>query len=292
MGAGRKTASPPRDRARGTAELSQAEFERLRTLIKEQAGIKLGTGKETLLKARLSKRLRSLGLDSFSDYIAVLDDDRSGAELTELLDAIATNVTSFFRQPTHFTYLRNVVMPGLVERDGGRRRRLRIWSAACSTGEEPYSIGIQLREGLPNLDSWDAKILATDLSTKALDRVCAGVYEPSKLVGFPDQYARRYLTKAGASYPQGSMQFAAPVRDLVTFARLNLMGAWTMRGPFDAIFCRNVMIYFDKPTQARLVGRFLELLAPGGTLFIGHSESLSGIQDGYRCAGPAIYSKA
>jgi chemotaxis protein methyltransferase CheR len=205
-----------------------------------------------------------------------------------MLDEISTNETEFFREPAHFGYLTDEVLPSLVRRG---TRRLRIWSAGCSSGEEAYSLAITLCESLSDLAQWDAKILATDLSTRAIARARRGIYDEQCLGGVPVEARRIYFRRADV---KGGTAFriAEPVRRLVDFARHNLMGDWPMSGPFDAIFCRNVMIYFDKPTRESLVNRFWELLAPGGVLFIGYSESLSGLKHRFRYDQPAVYERS
>ena len=272
-----------------SVELREDEFVALAELIKKQAGINLGPEKKMLVKSRLARRLRLLGLASYEDYLAHLQADTGGKELVELLDAISTNVTSFFRQPKHFEYLSEVLFPKIVaarRRNGGR---IRFWSAACSSGEEPYSIGIHACEHLADLDSWDLKILATDISGEILGRARRGTYEEEKLVDLPAAYAKRYFAGLRGEGDPRTYEIQDRVRQLVTFGRLNLMERWPMKGPFQAIFCRNVMIYFDKPTQEVLVERFRKLLEPGGILFIGHSESLTGIEHRYQSVGPATY---
>ncbi|MAE29080.1 MAG: protein-glutamate O-methyltransferase CheR [Planctomycetota bacterium] len=237
-------------------ELKGSEFASLGRLIKERAGIDLKPGKETLVQARLARRLRALELGSFAEYLDVLNGEGDGAELTLLLDAITTNVTSFFRQPRHFTYLREEF---LAEVKACAKGRLRIWSAACSTGEEPYSIGIHLREGLSDLDQWNVRILATDLSTEALATAQAGVYPLARLDDVPAEFKRRYFSSVGriggAAGDGGSVCVAPAVQSLVTFARLNLMESWPMAGPFDAIFCRNVWRVVEKCRPRSPVGR-------------------------------------
>jgi chemotaxis protein methyltransferase CheR len=269
-----------------TVEIADAQLERISALVKALSGIHLDSGKKDLVKARLNKRLRSLGMRSFDDYIEYVERDPD-AESTAMLDAISTNLTSFFRESNHFDYLADCVLPGVVATG---RRRLRIWSAGCSTGEEPYSIAITLLETLPDLAGWDARILATDLSTDVLKRARSAMYDQRRLDTMDPRLRKKYFLSENARRG-GDFVVADSVRNLVTFAHLNLMGQWPMRGPFDVIFCRNVMIYFDKPTRATLVQRFWDLLGPGGTLLIGHSESLTGIEHRFRYVQPTIYSK-
>ncbi len=271
----------------GACQLSDEQFARISRLVKDLAGINLHDGKKELVKARLNKRLRALGLACFDEYIDRVRDDASGAELTAMLDALSTNLTSFFREADHFRHLGGTVLPRLAERG---QRRLRIWSAGCSSGEEPYSIAITVREVLGDLSGWDAAILATDLSTRVLANAREGVYDARRVAPVEPRQRQRYFSLA-ASRPEKRYRVAPTLRRLVHFVRLNLMDAWPMRGPFDVIFCRNVMIYFEKPTQADIVTRFARLLSPGGALFIGHSESLTGIRHNFRYVRPTVYEK-
>jgi len=269
------------------SELSEAQFQKISRLVKERCGINLHQGKKQLVKARLTKRLRELGFSGYGQYIEYVTSDVDGTELTAMLDALSTNLTSFFREPDHFRYLASRVLPAVIARS---KRRVRIWTAGCSSGEEPYSVAITVCENIPDLRSWDARILATDLSTRVLERAGRATYPAERIKTVPPQLRSRYFRCVQAR-PERLYRVEDEARSLVHFARLNLMEAWPMKGPFDAIFCRNVMIYFDKPTQAELVGRFWEILAPGGTLFIGHSESLTGIEHSFRYVQPTIYEK-
>jgi len=272
-----------------TIELTDAQFREVAALVKATCGIDLHDGKKELVKGRLAKRLRQLNFRTFGEYIRHLRDDVGGAEITAMLDAISTNQTSFFREAEHFHCLGKKVLPGVVAR-ADASKRLRIWSAGCSSGEEPYSIAITVRESIPDLDSWDARILATDISTRVLARAEKGLYDGSRFEAVPPLVRSRYFTCVEAR-PQRRHEVGPHIRSLVHFARLNLMGPWPMKGPFDVIFCRNVMIYFDRPTRERLIGRFFGLLASGGTLFIGHSESLTGIQHQFGYVQPTVYEK-
>ena len=248
-------------------------------------GLKLHAGKEELVKARLSKRIRALDLDGFDEYLAYVEGDRSGQEQTMMIDALTTNKTSFFREPQHFDYLRRQILPGLRS-----AAKIRLWSAGCSSGEEPYTLAILVREELPDIARRDVRILATDISTRMLGIAREAVYEQDKLEDIAPQLVQRNFTCVSTGSPR-SYQVKPEVRKLVQCAQLNLIGNWPMRGPFDAIFCRNVMIYFDKPTQERLVHRYWELLRPGGHLFVGHSESLSNTSREFRYVQPAVYVK-
>lgn len=266
--------------------LSPSQFRRVRKLVHELCGIDLIPGKELLVQTRLAKRLRALGLRSFDEYLRWVERDTTGRELLELVDAITTNETYFFRESQHFEYLRTSVLPAL------RRRGLpiRIWSAGCSTGEEPFTIAMVLREELTEAECAAARILATDISRRALAKARAAVYTESEVRRIPPRLLRTYFTCISAGPPR-RYQARESIRSMVRLARLNLIDPWPMKGPFDVIFCRNVMIYFDKQTQQRLVERFWELLRPGGHLFVGHSESLSALSHRFGYRRPAVYVK-
>lgn len=273
------------------ADLTDAQFEKISQLVRRLCGINLHTGKRQLVKARLNKRLRTLGLRDFGAYLSVLEKDASGNELVTMLDALSTNLTSFFRESAHFDYVRREVLPEILRLSCNRR--LRVWSAGCSTGEEPYTIGVTLHEAIPNPDLWDIKILATDLSTQVLARAASGIYRPERLKDVSPALVRKYFHSI-RNPEDGSpaYQVEEPLRRLVTFARLNLMETWPMKGPFDIIFCRNVMIYFEKPIQEKLVNRYYDLLGPGGYMFLGHSESLTGTSHKFKYLQPTVYRKA
>jgi len=274
----------------GQATMTEAQFQRISALVKSICGINLHSGKEDLVKARLGKRLRQLEMSDFEQYVDYVEHDESGDELALMLDALSTNVTKFSREPDHFDYLsRRLCQTGVGLTPGGGRK-LRIWSAGCASGEEPYSIAICLCESIPDLASWDAKILATDLSTRILAVAREAEYGESCLEDVGPVVRSKYFTCDDT--PDRRFTVCDAVRRLVYVARLNLMAPWPMKGPFDAIFCRNVMIYFDRPTQERLVARFWGILAQGGTLFVGHSESLAGIRHGFQYVQPSVYEKA
>jgi chemotaxis protein methyltransferase CheR len=263
--------------------LSAAQFEQVRRTVHEKCGINLTPGKEELVKARLVKRLQALNLTSFDAYLQFVKQDLSGKELAQMLDVLTTNKTYFYRESAHFDYLCQELLPNF------RQPKLRIWSAGCSSGEEPYTIGALLREHLKNLDRYDVRILATDLSSRVLEKAQAATYPAEAFSEMPPTLVQKHFTMTGGQARQYRVN--DNVRKLVSFARLNLLSDWPMKGPFDMIFCRNVMIYFDLPTRDRLVNRYWRMLAPGGHLFIGHSESLNGINHQYQYVQPAAYRK-
>jgi chemotaxis protein methyltransferase CheR len=266
--------------------LGPDHFQRISDLLHRQCGISLHDGKQALVRARLVKRLIHLGFGGFDQYLRYLEADASGVELRTMVDVLTTNKTSFFREPQHFAFLRSEVLP----REWRGRDGLRIWSAGCSTGEEPYSLAITLREELPDVDRRDPRILATDISTRVLERARAAEYDLDALADVPPPIMRRHFHRAHRQ--DGHYQVVEPTRALVRLARLNLLAQWPMRGPFDAIFCRNVMIYFDAATRQQLVGRFWRLLRPGGYLFLGGAESLSGVEHEFEYVQPAIFRRA
>ncbi len=267
-------------------ELSDVQFRKISQLIYDMCGIKLCPGKEGLVKSRLSKRLRALGISSFDAYLEHVRNDRSGKELITLIDCLTTNKTNFFREVQHFDFLRSHILPPF--RTEGRK--MRIWSAGCSSGEEPYSIAILLREEWPSVDQFDVRILATDISTRVLDLATTAVYEEETVKEIDTPLLKKHFTCVRES-PSRGYHVNDNVRRMVRLARLNLMDPWPMKGPFHVIFCRNVMIYFDKQTQLDLVRRFWEMLAPGGYLLVGHSESLTASSYRFRYVRPATYVK-
>jgi chemotaxis protein methyltransferase CheR len=270
--------------------LSREHFEVIRGLALRYAGLALADHKRNLVHRRVSKRLAALGLDSFAGYCALLTGAEGRKEVQPLINALTTNRTEFFREKHHFDHLVGTAIPELVKAAGsGRARRLRIWSAGCSSGPEPYSIAMALRDRMPDLPRWDAKILATDIDTDILEQAQQGIYRAEDIGAIPPAYRARFLEPlAGA--PR-RFRVAPSVRSLVVFKPLNVHDRWPMTGSFDAIFCRNVVIYFDKPTQARLFERFADVLREGGFLYVGHSESLYRVTERFRPAGQSIYRR-
>jgi chemotaxis protein methyltransferase CheR len=269
---------------------SEADFDRVRTLVKERAGIDLGASKRSLVYGRLARRLRVLGVPTFAAYIELVEDADSD-EAGRFVNAITTNVTEFFRENHHFDLLARTVLPAIWARTGPSARRVRLWSAGCSTGEEPYSLAMVVRENPPPASSgpWDVKILATDLDTDVLAEARAGLYRAERLkkVGAA-RLARFFAPVVGQP---GKFQASEALRSLITFKPLNLLEPWPMQGTFDLIVCRNVVIYFDDPTKRALVQRYRDRLAEGGYLFLGHSESLVGATTGFEPRGRTTYRK-
>lgn len=271
-------------------EFTEADYIKISRLVYEQCGINLHDGKKELVKARLGKRIRKGNFCSFKEYYDFVMNDPSGDELIQLLDSISTNFTHFFRENQHFEYLKNEVLTNLKSRTGKNSTRLRIWSAGCSTGEEPYTIAITLKESIPAASNWDWKILATDLSTKVLSTAQSGIYLREKIQSLTPDLIKKYFLK-GDNQWQNYVKIKPGLKSTITFQRLNLMEPFSFNEPFNCIFCRNVMIYFDKETRTQLVNRYYEHLEKGGFLFIGHSESLSGMDHPFQYIKPAIYKK-
>ncbi len=271
-------------------EFADQDFQRIRRIINEIAGISLAEGKRELVYSRLSRRLRQLGLRRFDEYCRLLETGgEDNPELGEFVNALTTNLTSFFRESHHFGFLGKELLPALIRERSLSNRRIRIWSAGCSTGEEPYSIAMVVRETLPAV-GWDVKILATDLDSNVLATADRGVYDANRVKDLSEVRLRRWFQR-GRDAQSGQVRVAPELRDLIVFRRLNLMLDWPMSGPFDVVFCRNVVIYFDKPTQRVLFERFADLLAERGHLFVGHSESLFKVTDRFVPLGKTIYRR-
>ena len=274
-----------------TAKLSERDFRRVSDVIYKHCGINLHGGKEPLVRTRLAKRMRALQYDSFRKYIDFALSQAGQREFHSLVDSLSTNLTSFFREKSHFQYLIEHFLPKLLNKKSNlSKHKIRIWSAGCSSGEEPYSLAITLIENIPDYQKWDVKILASDVSTQILDRAKQGTYDQARVKPLTQEQKRRFLIPNRIE-GENVYQVSRELQSIITFRYLNLMKEWPFNGPFDIIFCRNVMIYFDKPTQARLVERFGRCLTKEGVLCVGHSESLAGIEHKYRFVQPATYIK-
>lgn len=270
----------------GEFAFTEADFRRISAMVHGDAGISLPESKATLVYSRLAKRLRALGLSSFKDYCALVSGAEGLDERQKMLAALTTNVTRFFREPHHFEHLRDRVLPPLL--DGARKGgKVRIWSAACSSGQEPFSIAMTILSVMPEAPQHDIKILATDIDPNMVAEGRGATYAPHLLEGVPAEHRRRWTQNT----PDG-VRMADEARALVTFNELNLIGDWPMKGRFDAIFCRNVAIYFEDETQSRLWSRFAPLNAPNGALYIGHSERIQGpAVSAYKPDGVTTYRK-
>ncbi len=262
------------------------DFAAIAGMVQTRTGIVLGATKRDLVYGRLGRRLRALGCNSFDQYRALLEGPDSEAEQVAMVNAITTNLTGFFRETHHFTTLARDIIPELV-RANSQSRRLRIWSAGCSSGEEPYSIAMTVLSALPQRSQWDALVLATDIDTNMVATARAGLYDAARAEPVPPEMRRRYVLPAEADM----VEMAPELKHIIRFKPLNLLQPWPMRGKFDVIFCRNVVIYFDKPTQRTLFDRYADILKPDGWLFIGHSESLFRVSDRFRHLGRTTYRK-
>jgi chemotaxis protein methyltransferase CheR len=258
----------------GEFALHRRDFERISTLIYQDAGIYLPETKAALVYARLAKRLRALRMEAFNDYCDLVESAGGAGERKEMLAALTTNVTRFYREPHHFEHLKNRVLPNLIA-NARRGGRIRIWSAACSSGQEPYSAALTVLSLWPEAASHDVKLLATDIDPHILESARKGVYSESQLEPVPLDERRRFF-ESTAIDGKPHWRVGPALRALVAFRPLNLIEPWPMAGPFDAIFCRNVVIYFDEPTQQRVWSAFAPKLARNGALYIGHSERVTG----------------
>ena len=272
-----------------STDLSYRDFKRFSTLVYKKCGINLHDGKKELVRARLAKRLREGNFKDFKAYYRFLTENDSGDELVRMLDAISTNLTSFFREKKHFDFLRDAVFTSYVV-EKRRIHKLRFWSAGCSSGEEPYSLAMWLLECFNESLPFDMKILATDISTKALARAQRGVYPSKVLANIPSHFPRKYFQR-GFGSQEGHVRIKQLLKELIEFRRFNLMAPFYFKETFNVIFCRNVMIYFDKKTQQSLIDKVYDSLAHGGYLFVGHSESLTGIRHRFGYVMPSIYQK-
>ena len=268
-------------------KMDKKTFTTFVALIYEKSGITLNKNKEALVSSRVAKRMRQLGMSEHKQYLDYVLSDKKGDEIIHLLDVISTNVTHFFREDAHFTFVRDTMNKWL---ENGQRQ-FTFWSAGCSSGEEPYTLAMVLKEILQN-GSAGVRILATDISTRILEKSKAGTYEAPKLEKVPAQLRDRYFSKNG--YNSSAVYTAKDIiRSLITFKRLNLSEVpFPMKGPMDIIFCRNVMIYFDNKIRVNLLNEFHRLLKSGGYLLVGHAESLTGMLGGFKAVKPSIYVKA
>lgn len=269
----------------GSAQLDQKTFKQFADLIYQKAGIHLAEHKHSLVSARLGKRMRFLKINDFDEYYDFVQNESSQQELIELLDAISTNVTYFYREPKHFDMLESLLRDWAAQ----GQSRFRIWCAASSTGEEPYTIALTLAENLKS--TRDAKILATDISTSVLKTAQKGEYEAKKLDKISKRLVEKYFTRISDKEAK-RYRVKDQIKELIRFSWLNLSTPpFPMRGPLDVIFCRNVMIYFDNDVRQRLLNEMYRLLKPGGLLMVGHAESLSGLMSSFKTVRPSVYRK-
>ena len=266
-------------------QMSKKNFNNISEVIYKHAGIVLKDIKEDMVYSRLSRRIRQTGCRGFDDYLS-LALKQEGAEFVHFVNAMTTNLTSFFRESHHFDFIKNVAIPEW--KSDTKRKNLRIWSAGSSTGEEAYSIAITLSGNLP--DHWDTKILATDIDTNVVVKGRSGVYAENRVSSLSPKLVSQYFDKVAVDGTH-NLQIKKSLRDMTFFKPLNLLKAWPMSGLFEMIVCRNVVIYFDKPTQKVLFNRFADLLVPGGYLVIGHSESMYNLSDRFTSIGNTVYRK-
>jgi len=269
-------------------EFTDKDFDYIQKLVADSTGIVLSEGKRDMVYSRLTRRIRELKLTSYKSYCDRLkngDED----ELIAFTNAITTNLTSFFRESHHFDFLKTKLLPEIKKNKTSRK--LRIWSAGCSSGEEPYSIAMVVDEVFSNvLAAWDIKILATDLDSNMVQHAANGVYTEERVTGLTKSRLNKYV-KSGSGKNAGKVKMSPKLQSLISFRELNLMNEWPINGPFDLIFCRNVVIYFDKPTQKILFDRYCNLMVPNGHLFIGHSESLHLVTNRFKLLGQTMYQK-
>ncbi len=251
------------------------DFRAIAAMLHADAGIAVSEAKATLVYSRLAKRLRALGLGSFREYRALLASHDGGEERRQMLTALTTNVTRFFREPHHFEHMKTAVLPPLLKAARGGAR-VRLWSAACSTGQEPYTIALTILSLMPDAAGLDVRVLATDIDPVVLATGRAGIYDEACIDAVPPDLRQRWFGRASDGAGKEGWRVADEVRRLVAFRELNLIGTWPMKGRFQAIMCRNVVIYFEEDTQAKVWSRFMPMIEPGGHLYIGHSERLSG----------------
>jgi chemotaxis protein methyltransferase CheR len=275
--------------------LSDRDFVRLSEFIQNECGIKMAPSKKVMLQARLQKRLRRLRMPSMSAYCNYLFSPAGiENELIHMIDVITTNKTDFFRESRHFDYLVQNALPELIAGHGvGIRHKLMVWSAGCSTGEEPYTLAMVLKDFANNYTGckFESLILATDISTRVLEIAKRAIYDDEKVVPVPQEMKRKYLLQ-GKNDKKGSVRIIPELREIVEFRRLNFLeNSYRMREPVDIIFCRNVIIYFDRSTQEEIVNKFVRNLNPGGYLFIGHSETLHGLDVPLTAVSPSVYRK-
>jgi len=274
-------------------DLTEELFNKICKYVYEKARITLGKNKMELVRARFGKVIRQRRMSGFHEYYQWMSSDTTGEALREVMDAISTNLTSFFRENDHFVFMSKVMIPQIQQsgaRAGGKIR-LRGWSAGCSTGEEVYTMAMTISESVQRREEWDVKLLATDLNTEVVAHGQHGVYGKDRITGIPPNLVKKYLDPVTDEKGKPAYRMKEQLRRMVTFRHLNLFSEWPFRNKFNYIFCRNVMIYFDRPTQEGLINKYYDVLAPGGYLFIGHSESLSGVNHRFEYVKPTIYMR-
>jgi chemotaxis protein methyltransferase CheR len=263
------------------------DFDFIINLVYERSRIRLHDGKEQLIRARLGKRMRMLGFEDLSAYCDHLKRGASDDEITHVVDALSTNFTNFLREREHFDFMISTALPATL---GPGQKRFQVWSSACSTGEEPYTIAFFLAHHYPPSEGWEWKILATDISTRALGKAADAIYPSERMTALPEEWQRAYFQKGFGKWA-GHYRIKDAIRSRIEFRHLNLLGEYPFSDIFQVVFCRNVMIYFDRQTQEELVRKLSLKLVPTGHLLIGHSESLTGLNTGLKCLRPSVYHK-
>jgi chemotaxis protein methyltransferase CheR len=264
-----------------TGKIPQAEFERVRSLIFSYCGISINNGKEALVQSRLSKRMRKLGISTFRDYLKLVESQKPKGEFLSFVDVLTTNKTSFYRENKHFEFIAEYLYPKMTGKN------IKWWSAGCSSGEEPITLAMNLLEAKQHIGWRDVKILATDISRDVLHTAKLGIYTQNKISDIPASYLKKYFKVLN----DGSFKVNDEVKNMITYGRLNLNDQWPLRGGFQMIMCRNVMIYFNRQTQEQIIKKFSDLLEPGGYIFLGHSESMNAAALGFHNIAPAVYQK-
>lgn len=263
------------------AVLKNADFQKVRKIIFDYCGISINEGKEALVQSRLAKRMRGLGIASFSEYLDLIEAEKPNNEFLAFVDVLTTNKTSFYRENKHFEFIERHIYPTL------KGRSVKWWSAGCSSGEEPITLAMNLLEAENSVNHRGVKILATDISRDVLKVAKSGVYAHHKVGDIPGNYLGKYFTHQ----PDGSYKVKEQVSRMITYGRLNLNDRWPLKGDFQLIMCRNVMIYFNRETQEKLITKFRDLLEPNGYVFLGHSESMNAAALGFKNVAPAVYQK-
>ena len=267
-------------------QFTRQDFEFLRNVVTKTTGIIADDDKYTMYYSRLARRVRKLGLKDFTEYRDYLNRNKD-SETIELVNSVTTNLTAFFRENHHFEFLADTIIPEIIK---SGKKTIRLWSAGCSTGEEPYSLAITLSESIPDIEQWKVEIHATDIDSNVINKASSGVYTLDRVKGMDKKRLKKYFKK-GSGNNEGYVKVNENIRKLISFRQLNLLHEWPFTPQFDAIFCRNVVIYFDKPTKNKLVDRYADLLKESGYLFMGHSESLYRSTERFELLGKTIYQK-
>ncbi len=269
-------------------EFTDRQFKKFQDLILEHTSITISDEKKELIYGRIARRLRKLRLGSFDEYFKLVEYDGS-EEIENFVNAVTTNLTSFFREKHHFEHLKSEIIPRLLQHNHSSRK-IRVWSAGCSTGEEPYSLAMTLMESISDIETWDVKILATDIDSEVLNTASTGVYREDRIEGLSKAQIKQWF-KRGKGAKAGYVRVAPELQQLISFKQLNLLKEWPFSGPFDVLFCRNVVIYFDKSTQKILFKKFANVVPSHGQMFIGHSETLHNVSEDFKLMGHTIYQK-